>query len=162
MNEPICPSCGKTDRTLWPEGCNNAWHREGMEAALRERDERIEALENQRTVAINAEKSDCTRALVALSAAGISTPEETYGYNTSWAISDLCRAVAALRQQVERLSAPVKDAENFHFENDEVLAAVQNTPYAKQAIGYRLIGMTVDQKGSLYRAVVKLARKGAA
>jgi hypothetical protein len=43
--ESICPSCGKTDRLLWPEGCSNAWHREGMEGALRERDKRIAALE---------------------------------------------------------------------------------------------------------------------
>jgi hypothetical protein len=43
--ESICPSCGKTDRLLWPEGCNNAWHREGMEEALRKRDQRIRTLE---------------------------------------------------------------------------------------------------------------------
>jgi hypothetical protein len=44
VSEPICPSCGKTDRLLWPEGCNNAWHREWVVAALRERDERIAEL----------------------------------------------------------------------------------------------------------------------
>jgi hypothetical protein len=26
--ESICPSCGKVDKTLWPEGCNNEGHKE--------------------------------------------------------------------------------------------------------------------------------------
>jgi hypothetical protein len=40
--EPICPSCGKTDKTLWPEGCNNEWHREEWERLQQElADERL-------------------------------------------------------------------------------------------------------------------------
>ena len=34
--QDICPSCGKTDKTLWPEGCNNVWHREEWERLQQE------------------------------------------------------------------------------------------------------------------------------
>jgi hypothetical protein len=70
-----------------------------------------------------------------------------------------------LRECMRSENAPVGGNENFHFENDEVLAAIANTQYAKDVIARHLRFMTVDQKWSLYRAVVKLAiaaRKNAA
>lgn len=48
---------------------------------------------------------------------------------------------------------------NYHFEDDQVLAAVANTEYAKGKIAHHLLHMTVDQKWSLYRAIVKLAEE---
>lgn len=43
------------------------------------------------------ERKDCLKALETLSAVGYPTPQEGYGTNSSWAISDLCRALAASR-----------------------------------------------------------------
>jgi hypothetical protein len=48
---------------------------------------------------------DATKALVALSGAGICTPEETYGVNSSWTVSDLCRAVTSLSSSLAALKA---------------------------------------------------------
>jgi hypothetical protein len=48
---------------------------------------------------LETERQDCIKALKALSGAGICTPAETYGTNTSWAISDLCRAVKELSER---------------------------------------------------------------
>lgn len=61
----------------------------------------IENLKSQRSAAMSVEKGDCGKALGALAGAHICTPEETYGFNTSWAISDLCRAVT---KQYEELA----------------------------------------------------------
>jgi hypothetical protein len=44
-------------------------------------------------------KRDCRKALMAL-AGWYVTPEEGYGFNTSWAIADLCRAIEQLRKEV--------------------------------------------------------------
>jgi len=46
---------------------------------------------------------------------------------------------------------------NYHFEDEEILAAVANTKYAKEQISRHLHAMTCDQKWSLYRAVATLA-----
>jgi hypothetical protein len=46
---------------------------------------------------------------------------------------------------------------DYHYEDKDVLAAIANTEHAKEKIAYALQCMTVDQKWSLYRAVVKLA-----
>jgi hypothetical protein len=46
---------------------------------------------------------------------------------------------------------------NYHFEDDQVIADIANTDYAKREISRHLHAMTCDQKWSVYRAVVKLA-----
>ena len=46
--ESICPSCGKTDKTLWPEGCNNQWHKEEWERLQQENAKLREALKKAR------------------------------------------------------------------------------------------------------------------
>jgi hypothetical protein len=55
------------------------------------------------------ERKDCSKALLAL-AGWFPTPEEGYGYNTSWAISDLCRAIEQLRaaRPQEQTSQPAE------------------------------------------------------
>lgn len=40
-----------------------------------------------------SEKETASRALKALSEVGWATPESGFGYNTGWAISELCKAV---------------------------------------------------------------------
>lgn len=52
----------------------------------------------QNKLAQAAEKKDCEKALLAL-AGWYPTPVEGYGFNVSWAISDLCRAVTELRKR---------------------------------------------------------------
>jgi hypothetical protein len=49
---------------------------------------------------------------------------------------------------------------DYHFEDEEILAVVANTEYAKEQISRHLHTMTCDQKWSLYRAVVCLATSG--
>lgn len=63
-----------------------------LQAAQQERELHI----SQRNAAIKAEKRDAEKALLALSKAGFPTPTEGYGFNSSWAISDLCRWVNRL------------------------------------------------------------------
>ena len=46
---------------------------------------------------------------------------------------------------------------NYHFENDEVIAAITGTDYLRQNVQRRLMGWTSGEKWSLYRAIVKLA-----
>lgn len=65
----------------------------------------ISIMQSNQMAAIECEKIDASKALVALSDAGYPTPEETYGSNTSWAISDLCRALAAAKQRIAELEA---------------------------------------------------------
>lgn len=55
--------------------------------------------EAQNKLAQAAEKKDCEKALLAL-AGWYPTPVEGYGFNTSWAISDLCRAIQKLREHI--------------------------------------------------------------
>src|SRR6266571_4821968 len=50
----------------------------------------------------DCERRDCEKALVALAGAGVCTPAETYGVNTSWAISDLCRGITTLAAELAR------------------------------------------------------------
>ena len=59
-------------------------------------------LEAQIGAATAMERNDCEKALLALSGAGYPTPQEGYGSNSSWAISDLCRCVAAMSDQKEQ------------------------------------------------------------
>lgn len=49
--------------------------------------------ESHRVAALEHGKADASKALRALAAAHYPTPEEGYGDNTSWAISDLCRCI---------------------------------------------------------------------
>ncbi len=58
-----------------------------------------------RLLAIEQERKDCERALAALSGAGICTPEETYGTNSSWAIADLCRGIDTQAKRIAELEA---------------------------------------------------------
>jgi hypothetical protein len=51
---------------------------------------------------------------------------------------------------------------DYQFEDDEVLAAVKSSDYARQQIGGHLALMSCEQKWSLYRAIVSLAEKPAA
>lgn len=53
----------------------------------------------QSKASTEAERRDCEKALLALAGAHYPTPVETYGTNSSWAISDLCRAVKELPAQ---------------------------------------------------------------
>lgn len=46
---------------------------------------------------------------------------------------------------------------NFHYEDDQVLAEVLNTSYAKEQLARVLHTLTCDQKWSLYRAIAKLS-----
>ena len=55
-------------------------------------EEEVTLLKSQRDCAMEAEKRDAFRIMEALAGAHICTPEETYGTNTGWAISDLIRA----------------------------------------------------------------------
>jgi len=77
----------------------NSWWDDVARDAMAE----VERLNSHRKAAFEAERFDCERSLIALAGAGQSTPEETYGRNTSWAISDLIRGVKALHAEVERL-----------------------------------------------------------
>lgn len=53
--------------------------------------------ESQNKAAQATEKKDCEKALLAL-AGWYPTPVEGYGWNSSWAISDLCKAIVELRE----------------------------------------------------------------
>jgi DNA repair exonuclease SbcCD ATPase subunit len=90
--------------------------------AIRDLQAENERLKSQREVSIEGEKKDCERAMVALAGCGICTPQETYGINTSWAISDLIRAVKEQRQERERLKQQI----------DGMYAAVEG---ASRAVG---------------------------
>jgi hypothetical protein len=50
---------------------------------------------------------------------------------------------------------------NYHFEDDEVLAAITGTEYLKENVSRHLHHMTSGEKWSLYRAIAALiaARK---
>lgn len=82
-------------------------------AANREKDAEIERLKSQLAATDHVLKHDCSRALVALAGAHVGTPAETYGVNTSWAISDLCRTVTKQAEELTslRTSAGEKDSE---------------------------------------------------
>src|SRR6267142_3939018 len=56
----------------------------------------IENRKSQLEATLACEKKDCERALMAL-AGWYPTPGEGYGYNTSWAISDLCKAIPQVK-----------------------------------------------------------------
>lgn len=57
-----------------------------------------ERLNQHMDAGVECERRDCSKALLAMAAVGICTPEEGYGTNSSWAISDLCRAVEKPRE----------------------------------------------------------------
>ena len=85
-------------------------------ARLEEKDKRIadltaerdqlaaerDRLVSQRTAAFEAEVKDASKAFEALSSAGYPTG---YGRNSSWAISDLCRALAQMKAERDQLGA---------------------------------------------------------
>lgn len=76
-----------------------------LEAENAELRRKVALNESQRNAAIEAEKRDASKALISLAGANFATPAEGYGYNSSWAISDLCRCIAELRKDKERLTA---------------------------------------------------------
>jgi len=65
--------------------------------------EALSLREIQDKASIEHERRDCEKALIALSEAGICTPVEGYGTNSSWAISDLCRAIKQLKDGVREV-----------------------------------------------------------
>jgi len=87
----------------------NQGTRETLGLFLSERDENIRLerqlalVQSQRNAAIEAEKRDASKAFDALVTAGYPTPVETYGSNSSWAISDLCRALAEAKEDTADL-----------------------------------------------------------
>jgi len=66
--------------------------------------EDIDWLVSQRTAAFEAERRDASKAFEALISAGYPTPLEGYGSNSSWAISDLCRALAQMKAERDQLA----------------------------------------------------------
>lgn len=58
---------------------------------------------------------DFEKAALALARAGISTLENSYGTNSSWAISDLCRAVEGLAAERDRLRKALEDIASLHW-----------------------------------------------
>ncbi len=54
------------------------------------------------------DKKDATRAFEALASIHYVTPKEGYGFNLSWAISDLIRAVKERTERAEKSEARVK------------------------------------------------------
>lgn len=60
----------------------------------------VERLKSHWTVGQNAERADCDKALYAI-ASFFSTPVTGYGVNTSWAISDLCKAIKDLQSTLK-------------------------------------------------------------
>lgn len=77
---------------------------------------RDRALEEATT---QVERKDCEKALLVL-AGWYPTPAETYGTNTSLAISDLCRAIAALRAADDDPNASRLAYEAWHARDAEI------------------------------------------
>ena len=73
----------------------------GAEALIEKQDDAVDAaaglLRSQMDAGLAVERKDCEKALVALAGVHYTTPAEGYGTNSSWAISDLCRAVIEVR-----------------------------------------------------------------
>lgn len=72
-------------------------------------------LRSHRDAAVEAERKDAAKALAALAGAHIPTPEETYGNNASWAVSDLCRAVTKLYGDLNRARKALGNARDALF-----------------------------------------------
>lgn len=70
---------------------------------------KLSGAERQRDVSIETENKDCKKALYALAGSNYPTPAEGYGSNSSWAISDLCRAIKALLERAESAEASLKE-----------------------------------------------------
>ena len=82
--------------------------------ALSALEEQLRLRNLQREASVETERKDCIRALTALSAAGVCTPEETYGTNSSWAIGDLCKALAAAQTRIAELEKAVTTYKHRH------------------------------------------------
>ena len=80
-------------------------------------EEEVTLLKSQRDCAIEAERRDATRIMEALAGAHVCTPEETYGSNTSWAISDLIRAFKS-QPKIEEIQRLYLLVESMAGDND--------------------------------------------
>lgn len=79
----------------------------------------LELSRSQRFAAVEAERLDATKAFHALCAVHIATPEKGYGYNSSWAISDLCRAVKELKSERDEARQEL-EMSRVRFEESEI------------------------------------------
>lgn len=57
--------------------------------------------------AVETERRDAKKAFDALCAAKYPTPLDGYGNNSSWAISDLCRALAKAEDRIQQLTLDI-------------------------------------------------------
>jgi predicted nucleic acid-binding Zn-ribbon protein len=80
--------------------------------ALSALEEQLRLRNLQREASVETERKDCIRALTALSAAGVCTPEETYGTNSSWAIGDLCKALTAAQARITELEKALQNLDD--------------------------------------------------
>jgi hypothetical protein len=77
---------------------------DGLIKHLRTQQARIDVLEANIKLGVEGERRDCEKALLAL-AGKYPTPVEGYGINTSWAISELCRAFTNAQARIDVLEA---------------------------------------------------------
>lgn len=113
------------DRNLWQDehngDCPNLAALTAANARIAELEAQVKRDAMHRENGVNCEREDCSRALLALASAHICTPAEGYGSNSSWAISDLCRAVSELTAQVQELQWKPITPESVPKVGDELL-----------------------------------------
>jgi hypothetical protein len=119
---PVCTGSGLVSRPPGVPGDQQVWSGISTSYTCRVCDGKgiILSPESQRNAAAECERKDCLKAMATLSAAGISTPAETYDTNSSWAVSDLCRAVKELSTKVVATET-VYPASEYHEDYGSVL-----------------------------------------
>lgn len=80
-----------------------------LERALSVCQSRMRCMESGRNSAMEAEKKDARKAWLALSKANFTVPVDGYGWNSSWAVSDMCRCVKQQSETISRLRAEIEE-----------------------------------------------------